>query len=94
MYNPPALIEDNDTPEFPAAHHAILAYMALHEIYIKLDNIPQANIYQRKAAQEMLKMEQRYLTQVPRRWIKRGMRDGTEDPLPIYSPLMNTNQYP
>ncbi len=94
MYNPPALVEDNDTPEFPAPHHAILAYMALHEIYIKLDNLPQASIYQRKAAQEMLKMEQRYLTQIPRRWIKRGMRDGTEDPLPIYSPLMNTNQYP
>ena len=90
LYRPQFLVNDNDTPEFPSASHQIIAYMALRELFVKLDNLPQANLYDRKVAQEMLKLEQRYLTQVPRRFIKRGMVDGSVDPLPLYTPLTHT----
>jgi hypothetical protein len=90
MYKPNPLVNDNDTPEFPSSSHQILAYMALKEIFVKLDNLPQANLYERKAAQEMIKLEQRYLTQIPRRFVKRGMVDGRLSPLPLYTPLTHS----
>ena len=90
MYRPNPMVNDNDTPEFPSASHQILGYMALKEIFVKLDNLPQANLYERKAAQEMIRLEQRYLTQIPRRFIKRGMVDGRLSPLPLYTPLTHT----
>ena len=90
MYRPKPLVNDNDTPEFPSSSHQMLGYMALKEIFVKLDNLPQANLYERKAAQEMLKLEQRYLTQIPRRFVKRGMVDGRLSPLPLYTPLTHT----
>ena len=90
MYRPNPMVDDNDTPEFPSASHQILGYMALKEIFVKLDNLPQANLYERKAAQEMIRLEQRYLTQIPRRFIKRGMVDGRLSPLPLYTPLTHT----
>ena len=90
MYRPNPMVDDNDTPEFPSASHQILGYMALKEIFVKLDNLPQANLYERKAAQEMIRLEQRYLTQIPRRFIKRGMVDGRLATLPLYTPLTHT----
>ena len=90
MYRPNPMVNDNDTPEFPSASHQILGYMALKEIFVKLDNLPQANLYERKAAQEMIRLEQRYLTQIPRRFVKRGMVDGRIAPMPLYTPLTHT----
>jgi hypothetical protein len=90
MYRPKPLVNDNDTPELPSSSHQMLAYMALKEIFVKLDNLPQANLYERKAAQEMIKLEQRYLTQIPRRFVKRGMVDGRVSPLPLYTPLTHS----
>jgi hypothetical protein len=90
MYRPKPLVNDNDTPELPSSSHQMLAYMALKEIFVKLDNLPQANLYERKAAQEMIKLEQRYLTQIPRRFVKRGMVDGRLSPLPLYTPLTHS----
>ena len=90
MFRPQPLVNDNDTPEMPSSAHHILAYMALRELFVKLDNMPQANMYERKVAQEMVKLEQRYLTQIPRRFVKRGMLDGVVNPLPLYTPLTRT----
>jgi hypothetical protein len=90
MFRPQPLVNDNDTPEMPSSAHHILAYMALRELFVKLDNLPQANMYERKVAQEMVKLEQRYLTQIPRRFVKRGMLDGVVNPLPLYTPLTRT----
>tara|TARA_R100000773_G_C4221230_1_gene120287 strand:- start:7108 stop:8391 length:1284 start_codon:yes stop_codon:yes gene_type:complete len=90
MFRPQPLVNDNDTPEMPSSSHHILAYMALRELFVKLDNLPQANMYERKVAQEMVKLEQRYLTQIPRRFVKRGMLDGVVNPLPLYTPLTRT----
>lgn len=90
IYRPPELIEDNDTPEFPSASHPILAYMALREVFVKHDNTAQAAMYDRKVNIEMLKMEQRYLTEKPRRWVKQAMGSAGLDVLPIYTPLVHS----
>ena len=90
IYRPNPLVNDNDTPEFPSSSHQILVYMALRELFVKLDNMPQANLYERKTAQEMIKLEQRFLTQIARRFVKRGMLDGRVAPLPLYTPLTHT----
>lgn len=87
MYRPKRLLDSEDTPEFPSAHHQILAYMALREIFIKHDNNAQAELYAKKSAQEMLKMEQRYLNNIAKRYVKRYMQPTTLDPVPLYAPL-------
>lgn len=87
MYRPIELIDDADTPEFPSASHQILAYMALRDIFVKHDNDAQAAMYDRKVAQEMLKIEQRYLNSIAKRYIKQFMAGGRTDPVPMYTPL-------
>jgi|14_taG_2_1085336.scaffolds.fasta_scaffold01595_6 hypothetical protein len=72
MYRPPMLIEDTDSPQFPAAHHQYLAYRALSDLFVKHNNLPQHKIYQDKAEDEIIKLEQRYMTEIPRRWVKNG----------------------
>ena len=91
MYKPPRLVEDHDTPEFPNAHHLVLAYMALEQIYMKTDNLTQSNMYKMKADSEVVKMEKRYLTQAPKRWVKQFMPDGRTDAQPIYTALRHTS---
>tara|TARA_R100001594_G_scaffold6004_2_gene17675 strand:+ start:10544 stop:11830 length:1287 start_codon:yes stop_codon:yes gene_type:complete len=87
MYRPKKLIDDADTPEFPSAHHHVLAYMSLRDIFIKHDNDAQAALYDRKVAQEMLKIEQRYLNSIAKRYIKQFMGPNRLDPVPLYTPL-------
>jgi|TARA_R110001599_G_scaffold172867_3_gene364433 hypothetical protein len=87
MYRPIELIDAADTPEFPSASHQILAYMALRDIFVKHDNDAQAAMYDRKVVQEMLKIEQRYLNSIAKRYIKRFMAGGRTDPVPMYTPL-------
>jgi len=87
LYRPARLVEAHDTPEFPAAHHLMLAYMALEQIFMKTDNLNQSQMYKMKADQEMVKMEKRYLTQAPKRWVKQFMPDGQTESGPIYSTL-------
>lgn len=72
MFRPRLLIEDTDTPEFPASHHKYLAHKVLTDLFVKLDNLTQSEIYRRKAEAELIRMEQRYLSEVPRRWVKQG----------------------
>ncbi len=90
MYRPKKLIDDADTPEFPSASHHVLAYMSLRDVFIKHNNEQQATLYDRKVAQEMLKIEQRYLNSIAKRYIKRFMDGGRTDPVPLYTPLIQT----
>ena len=90
MYRPLKLIDDSDAPEMPASCHQILAYMSLRDLFIKFDNTSQAALYDRKVAQQMLKIEQRYLTQIAKRYIKNFMSSGRTDALPLYTPLKQT----
>lgn len=90
MYRPKNLIDDGDTPEFPAAHHNVLAYMSLRDIFIKHNNEQQAILYDRKVVQEMLKIEQRYLNSIAKRYIKKFMSGTRIDPVPLYTPLIQS----
>jgi len=90
MYRPMKMIDDTDTPEIPSISHQILAYMTLRDIFVKHDNISQAQMYDRKVVQEMLKIEQRYLNQIAKRYVKRMMLMGRTDPVPLYTPLTRT----
>lgn len=90
MYRPKKLIDDTDTPEIPSISHQILAYMTLRDIFVKHDNNSQAQMYDRKVVQEMLKIEQRYLNQIAKRYVKRMMTSGRTDPVPLYTPLTRT----
>ena len=90
MYRPKKLIDDTDTPEIPSISHQILAYMTLRDIFVKHDNTAQAQLYDRKVVQEILKIDQRYLNQIAKRYIKRMMTSGRTDPVPLYTPLTRT----
>tara|TARA_R100000664_G_C2758344_1_gene147128 strand:+ start:2503 stop:3777 length:1275 start_codon:yes stop_codon:yes gene_type:complete len=90
MYRPKKLIDDADTPEIPSISHQILAYMTLRDIFVKFDNTAQAQLYDRKVVQEILKIDQRYLNQIAKRYIKRMMTSGRTDPVPLYTPLTRT----
>ena len=74
---PEMLFEDSDAPEMPGAHHQYLAYKALVDVFSKHDNTVQAEVYRRKAELEILKMEQRYLSEISRRWVKAGYGIGS-----------------
>ena len=68
------LIEDSDAPEFPAPHHRYLAYRACQELFIKHNNQSNSEVYRRKADAELLKMQNRHLTESNAHWVKAGFR--------------------
>lgn len=70
LARPQELLEDADSPSFPAAHHQWLVYKALFDIYSKHDQPSYAKLYEGKAQAEFVKMEQRYLSTEARRWVK------------------------
>ena len=72
IYAPEFLLEDSDSPQMPGAHHQYIAYKALVDVFSKHDNTTQAEVYRRKAELEIIKMEQRYLSEISRRWVKAG----------------------
>lgn len=87
VYRPPRLQEDTDTPEIPQSHHLILAYACLMDVLNKHDNTALAGIYRRKYERELIKMEQRFLTQKPRRFVKGFMKESGVDTVPMWTPL-------
>ena len=87
IYRPPRLQEDTDTPQLPQSHHLILAYACLMDVLNKHDNPTLAGIYRRKYEREVVKMEQRFLTQKPRRFVKGFMKESGVDTVPMFTPL-------
>jgi len=87
VYRPPRLQEDTDTPQLPQSHHLVLAYACLMDILNKHDNPTLAGIYRRKYERELIKMEQRFLTQKPRRFVKGFMKESGVDTVPMWTPL-------
>lgn len=87
VYIPPRLQEATDTPELPQSHHLILAYACLMDVLNKHDNPTLAGIYRRKYENELVKMEQRFLTQKPRRFVKGFMKESGVDTVPMFTPL-------
>jgi hypothetical protein len=87
VYIPKRLQEPTDTPELPQSHHLILAYACLMDVLNKHDNPTLAGIYRRKYEREVVKMEQRFLTQKPRRFVKGFMKESGVDTVPMFTPL-------
>lgn len=74
---PPLLLEPGDTPVLPEPDHHALSEACLTEVYAKADQLPQSEVYRRKAILTIAAMEARYLSQRPRRWVKQGWAPGT-----------------
>lgn len=73
-YRPKELRDDQDTPKMPADAHLYICYAAIAEIFYKHSNIGQGNLYEQKARKELLKIENKYLTQKDKAHIKGGYR--------------------
>lgn len=76
MYYPQSLQDDYDTPESPVDTHRYLVYRACQELFIKHKNDNQALYYEKKADEEMRKIEKRYLTERAAYYIKGAIRSG------------------
>lgn len=78
IQRPPLLVEDTDVPAIPTAHALIVAYRALADLLVKHDNAPQAELFKRRYAEELLKMERRYLITPGRRIVKGDWQTSTD----------------
>ncbi len=87
IYRPKPLYEDSDSLEIPASHALIVAYGALYDILNKHDNTQLAMLYKQKYDMEVIKLEQRFLTQTPRRFVKGFMKSSGVDTVPMFRPL-------
>ena len=73
-FRPKFLRDDNDSPTMPSDAHLYLCYAAIAEIFFKHSNITQGRLYEQKARKELLKIENKYLTQKDKAYIKGGYR--------------------
>ncbi len=87
LFRPQPLFESSDTLELPSSHALIVAYGSLFDILNKHDNTQLAAMYKQKFDMEMIKLEQRFLTQMPRRFVKGFMQQSGVDTVPMFSPL-------
>ena len=74
LYRPLQLIEDSDVPDFPVPHHRYLAYRTCQELFVKHNNAANAEVYRRKADAELLKMQNRQLSERNSHWVKAHFR--------------------
>ena len=74
VYRPPRLLDDSDVPEFPADFHRYLVYRTCQELFVKHNNLPQSEMYKIKSEDELMRMQQRCLTQSANTWIKSSFR--------------------
>jgi len=70
LARPRPLLEDTDTPDIPAAHRLVIAYKALETLLMKTDAPAQSRLYAKRAEQEILAMERKYLITPARRIVK------------------------
>lgn len=76
MFYPTELIDDYDTPQSPSDTHRYLVYRACQELFIKHKNDNQALYYEKKAEEEMRKIERKWLTERSTYYIKDGFKSG------------------
>ena len=70
VVTPQRMMEDQDAPLVPASYAQVIAYAALENLTLKVDNPALSAVYQRKKDTLYKGMEQRFLQAVPRRIIK------------------------
>jgi hypothetical protein len=66
----PRMLEDQDSPLVPHSYAQLIAYAALEQLTLKVDNPALSAVYARKKDVLYKGMEQRFLKMVPRRIIK------------------------
>ena len=74
MFRPAELRDDQDAPAMPTETHLFLCYGAIAELFNKHNNTGQAQIYEQKAKKELMKIENRFLTQKSKSHIMQGYR--------------------
>ena len=74
LFQPPMLAEDTDVPLLPPSHHNYLVYRACQELFIKHNNPQHSELYRRKSDEELLRMENRYLSEGATHWVKASFR--------------------
>lgn len=74
LFQPPMLAEDTDVPLLPPSHHNYLVYRACQELFVKHNNAQHSELYRLKADREMLRMENRYLSEGATHWVKSSFR--------------------
>jgi hypothetical protein len=67
---PPDLEDDFDVPKCPDDTHRYLVYQTCSDLFIKHNNPDMADYYQKKADKELLKIDNKYLTQRSAMYIK------------------------
>jgi hypothetical protein len=70
LHAPRRMQEDQDSPLIPAAYAQVIAYAALEQLTLKVDNPALSQVYERKKALLIRSLEAKYLGEVPRRIIK------------------------
>ncbi len=73
LHSPEQMVEDTDTPLVPESYSQVIAYAALEQVALKVDNAALAQVYARKRDILMRGMEQRFLGSPPRRIVRGGM---------------------
>ena len=70
IFMPVDLEDDFDVPKCPDDTHRYLVYQACSDLFIKHNNPDMADYYQKKADKELLKIDNKYLTQRSAMYIK------------------------
>ena len=74
QFRPRKLENNDDQPEMPSDTHLFLCYSTLVDLFSKHGNAGMAQMYENKAGKELLKIENRYLTQRSKINVKSGFR--------------------
>jgi len=70
VYTPPELADDFDRPNTPDDTHRYIVYRVCAETFMKHNNPDMADFYDRKAEKELLKVDNKYLTQRSAYYVK------------------------
>ena len=72
IFMPDDLKDDFDVPKCPDDTHRYLVYRTAEETFMKHNNPDMADYYRKKADKELLKIDNKYLTQRSAYYIKEG----------------------
>lgn len=76
IYTPDDLADDYDKPKSPDDTHRFLVYRVCAEAFMKHNNPDMADYYDKKAEKELLKIDNKYLTQRSAYYIKENFISG------------------
>ena len=60
-YRPRDLVADNDVPEMPRQYHNLLVYITLQDMFLQMQDVTQAQVFERRAEQVKIQLRRRFL---------------------------------